>query len=85
MVEDRIVSGLLIFAELKGIYGSPRMARELRDRGFPASKERIERLMRENDIRARHKSRYKVTTDSKHNLPIAPNLLVRSQFQSGCA
>ena len=58
-----------IHAELKGIYGSPRMVRELRDRGFPASKERVERLMRENDIRARHKRRYKVTTDSKHNLP----------------
>lgn len=67
-----------IHAELKGIYGSPRMVRELRDRGFPASKERVERLMRENDIRARHKRRYKVTTDSKHNLPIAPNLLDRN-------
>jgi len=67
-----------IHAELKGIYGSPRMVRELRNRGFPASKERVERLMRENDIRARHKKRYKVTTDSKHNLPIAPNLLDRN-------
>ena len=67
-----------IHAELKGIYGSPRMLRELRIRGFPASKERVERLMRENDIRARHKRRYKVTTDSKHNLPIAPNLLDRN-------
>lgn len=67
-----------IHAELKGIYGSPRMVRELRDRGFPASKERVERLMREKDIRARHKRRYKVTTDSKHNLPIAPNLLDRN-------
>ena len=34
------------------------MVRELRDRGFPASKERVERLMRENDIRARHKRRF---------------------------
>jgi transposase InsO family protein len=33
----------------------------------------IERLMRENDIRAQHKRRFKVTTDSKHSLPIAPN------------
>lgn len=64
-----------IHAELKGAYGSPRMVRELRDRGLPASKERVERLMRENDIRARHKRRYKATTDSKHALPVAPNLL----------
>ena len=54
------------------------MVRELRGRGFPASKKRVEHLMRENDIRARHKRRFKVTTDSKHNLPIAPNLLDRN-------
>jgi len=66
-----------IHAELKGAYGSPRMVRELRARGFPASKERVERLMRENDIRARHKRRFKATTDSKHALPVAPNLLDR--------
>lgn len=66
-----------IHAELKGAYGSPRMLRELRARGFAAGKERVERLMRENSIRARHKRRYKVTTDSKHGLPVAPNLLDR--------
>jgi transposase InsO family protein len=67
-----------IHAELKGAYGSPRMVLELRTRGFSASKERVERLMRENGIHARHKRRYKVTTDSKHGLPVAPNLLDRN-------
>lgn len=67
-----------IHDELKGAYGSPRMVRELRGRGFPASKARGERLMREHGIRARHKRRYKVTTDSKHNLPVASNLLDRN-------
>jgi putative transposase len=67
-----------IHAELKGAYGSPRMMRELRLRGFTAGKERVERLMRENSIRARHKRRYKVTTDSKHGLPVAENLLDRN-------
>ena len=67
-----------IHDELKGAYGSPRMVLELRARGFSASKERVERLMRENGIRARHKRRYKVTTDSKHTLPVAPNLLDRN-------
>jgi putative transposase len=66
-----------IHTELKGAYGSPRMVRELRARGFPAAKPRVERLMRENGIRARHKRRYKATTDSKHTLPVAPNLLDR--------
>jgi len=55
-----------IHAELKGIYGSPGMVRELHGRGFPASRKPVERLIRENNIRARH------------NLPIAPNLLDRN-------
>ena len=67
-----------IHDELKGAYGSPRMVLELRARGFAASKARVERLMREHGIRARHKRRFKVTTDSKHNLPVAPNLLDRN-------
>jgi putative transposase len=67
-----------IHREIKGAYGSPRMLRELRQRGFTAGKERVERLMRENGIRARHKRRYKVTTDSKHGLPVAANLLDRN-------
>jgi len=77
---DRQMLALIraIHAELKGAYGSPRMVRELRARGFPASKERVERLMRDNGIHARHKRRYKVTTDSKHGLPVAENLLARS-------
>jgi len=66
-----------IHAEFKGAYGSPRMVRELRLRCFTAGKERVERLMRENNIRARHKRRFKVTTDSKHGLPVAENLLDR--------
>ncbi|MDP4837724.1 MAG: IS3 family transposase [Burkholderiales bacterium] len=65
-------------AELKGPYGSPRMLRELRNRGFSASKARVERLLRENSMRARHKRRYKVTTDSKHDLTVAQNVLDRN-------
>ena len=66
-----------IHAELKGTYGRPRMVHELRARGFPASKGRVEWLMRGNGIRALHKRRFKATTDSMHVLPIAPNLLER--------
>jgi putative transposase len=66
-----------IDAEFKGAYGSPRMVLELRARGFPASKDRVERLMREHGIRARHKRRYQATTDSGHSLPVAENLLNR--------
>ena len=66
-----------IDAEVKGAYGSPRMVRELRHRDLSASKGRVERLMRENGIKARHKRRFKATTDSRHTLPVAPNLLDR--------
>lgn len=66
-----------IHAQFKGAYGSPRMVEELRSRGMAASKARVERLMRENGIRARHKRRYKATTDSRHALPVADNLLNR--------
>lgn len=66
-----------IHVQFKGAYGSPRMVDELRGRGFPVSKARVERLMRDHGIRARHKRRYKATTDSKHGLPVAANLLNR--------
>ena len=67
-----------IHVQFKGAYGSPRMVDELRDRGFPVSKARVERLMRSHGIRARHKRRYKATTDSTHGLPVADNLLDRN-------
>ncbi len=67
-----------IHAEVKGAYGSPRMTAEIRSRSLPASKNRVERLMRDNGIRARHKRRYRVTTDSKHKLPVAESLLARN-------
>jgi transposase InsO family protein len=67
-----------IHVKYKGTYGSPRMVDELRDMGFPTGKERVERLMRENGIRARRKRRFKATTDSKHTLPVEENLLDRN-------
>jgi len=47
----------------------------LRARGIRCGKNRVARLMRENGIMAKTKRRFKITTDSKHNLPIAENLL----------
>jgi putative transposase len=67
-----------IHAQVKGAYGSPRMVEELRGRGFRVGKTRVERLMREHDIRARHKRRWKATTDSKHGLPVASNAVERN-------
>jgi putative transposase len=67
-----------VHAETKGAYGSPRVYRELKDRGIPVSRERVARLMRKNHIRARHKRRYKATTDSRHDFPVAANVLDRN-------
>lgn len=66
-----------VHAQYKAAYGSPRMYRELRERGYRVSKARVERLMREHDLRARHKRRFKATTDSRHALPVADNVLAR--------
>jgi putative transposase len=62
----------------KGEYGWPRIWRELRDNGVRVGKERIQRLMKQHGIKARGKRKFIVTTDSKHSLPIAPNLLNRN-------
>lgn len=65
-------------AASKGEYGWPRIWKELLANGVRAGKERIQRLMKLHGIKARGKRKYVVTTDSKHNLPIAPNLLNRN-------
>jgi putative transposase len=64
-----------IHTKHKRRYGSPRIYRELRDEDISCSKERIERLMRDDGLRGKQKRKYKVTTDSKHHLPVAPNVL----------
>ncbi|MDY0331857.1 MAG: IS3 family transposase [Thiomonas sp.] len=66
-----------IHAETRGGYGWPRTWKELLARGIRVGKERVQKLMQRHGIRARGKRRFKVTTDSNHDLPIAPNLLER--------
>ena len=66
-----------IHAQTKRAYGRPRIWHELRKNGVRVGKQRLQTLMRKHGIRAKGKKRFKVTTDSKHDLPIAPNLLDR--------
>jgi len=62
----------------KGEYGWPRIWKELISRGVRVGKDRIQKLMKRHGVKARGKRRYVLTTDSKHNLPIAANLLDRN-------
>jgi transposase InsO family protein len=61
----------------RGIYGSPRVHRELKAKGLKVGKKRVERLMNEKGLRGRSKKRFVRTTDSKHDDPVAPNVLER--------
>lgn len=66
-----------LFARFKGRYGAPRIHGELAKDGINISRKRVARLMREAGIRAKGARKYKATTDSKHTLPVAPNLIER--------
>ena len=65
-------------AASKGEYGWPRIWKELLANGVRVGKDRIQKLMKQHGTKARGKRRYVITTDSKHDLPIAPNLLDRN-------
>lgn len=66
-----------VHAENRAIYGSPRVHAALRAEGRRVGVNRVARLMRHHGIQGRHKRRVPRTTDSKHFLPVAPNLLDR--------
>jgi transposase InsO family protein len=66
-----------IHQQVKDRYGSPRIHRELRRRGVRAGHNRVARLMCLNGLGARRRKRYRSTTDSAHDLPVAENLLNR--------
>jgi putative transposase len=65
------------FEASKGRYGSPRIHRDLQEQHEPASRKRVIRLMQEQRLRARQRKRFKRTTMSDHDLPVAANLLDR--------
>jgi putative transposase len=67
-----------VYAENRGAYGWPRIWRQLRAHGIRVGKLRVQRLMQKHGIQARGKRKFRVTTtDSRHNLPVAPNVLDR--------
>jgi putative transposase len=83
--EDRSSKNLKVLRAIEDIhkasrktYGSPRIFSQLKALDFKVSKSKVERLMKENGIRAKQKRKYKATTNSKHNYPVAENILNRN-------
>jgi transposase InsO family protein len=58
-------------------YGSPRVHKDLKALDYHCAKKRVARIMRQNGLRATPKRKYRYTTDSDHEYPVAGNLLDR--------
>ena len=69
---------LAAFKTGRGAYGSPRVHDELKAAGIAVGRKRVARIMRELGLEGRRKRRFKATTDSRHNLPVAENVLDRN-------
>ena len=83
--EDKQLNNLIeaIFIQGRKNYGTRRIKDKLKELyGLLVSRKRISKIMRNLGLRVNMKRRYKNTTDSNHNLPIAPNLLNRDFYAS---
>ena len=67
-----------IYDKSRKRYGNPRIHQQLLREGYHIGKTRVERLIRELDIQAVAKKKYKATTDSSHTKPVACNHLNRN-------
>ena len=72
-----------IHQKVRERYGSPRIHAELVSNGIECGKNRVARLMKDHQIMARARRKFKATTNSKHNLPVAPNLLAQNFLSRG--
>lgn len=66
-----------LFTVSRGSLGSRTMMKNLNQEGFEIGRDRTRRLMKRLKLTVRQKRKYKVTTDSKHNLAVAKNVLNR--------
>jgi len=72
-----------IFMESRCSYGTRRIRKILFRQDIAISRRRIGKLMKQQALNCKTKRKFKVTTDSKHQLPIAPNLLQRDFTAAG--
>jgi putative transposase len=86
---DRAMANAALDAQVAAIhaasqrsYGRPRIVRGLREQGVRVSPERVRNSLKRQGLRPLYKRPYRVTTDSAHHKPIAPNVLDR-RFDGG--
>jgi putative transposase len=80
--DERLATKIrIVHAQSRGTYGSPRVSQALKRQGESVNEKRVARIMRERSIAGRAKRKYRATTDSAHNLPLAGNILNR-QFSA---
>jgi putative transposase len=87
--EELLKKIMTIHNESNRVYGSRKILRKLTKAGNaqshsktrPINHKRVERLMSVNGIKSKTKKKYKATTNSKHSLPVADNILNR-EFDS---
>jgi|NGEPerStandDraft_6_1074524.scaffolds.fasta_scaffold82134_1 transposase InsO family protein len=70
-----------IHKQSRKAYGSPRVYAQLKKQGYSCTKKRVARLMRQDGLKGQRKYRKVITTNSKHNYPVAANVLNR-EFQA---
>ena len=67
-----------IFKAHRGKYGSRRIVKQLKEEGYNVGRYKVRRIMRDLGLKAKISKRFKVTTDSRHSFPVAPNVLNRN-------
>jgi putative transposase len=78
----RLVTQIRCFHKAtKAVYGSPRIHEDLLESGECVSVNRVARLMRQENIQSKVARKFIITTESRHNLPAAPDRLKR-RFQT---
>ena len=78
-IENKKLTGMIkeIFIQNRHVYGTRRIANKLAKNNIFISRHRIGRLMALANLACKTKRKFKITTNSKHNKVISPNLLKR--------
>lgn len=77
--DERLQTAIIAAHEAnREVYGSPRITEELQAQGEKVGRHRVARLMRKNRISGLQKRGWRRTTDSRHKLPVAENILDRN-------